>query len=330
MKISEIIPLFEQLKTKKVYVIGDFIIDHNRIVRAKRLSPEAPIPVVEPEIDEFRIGGAGNVAQNLKALGVGKVELVTVIGPSNYKQSLFDEPSKKLLGSSMLVFEAGRLTTIKERVLSRRPNQQIVRIDTQSNKPIKPKSAKLLINMIEASAIPDAIVFSDYAHGVCVPLVIKAAMSFATKNSIPTVVDSKAKDTLDKYIGATVAIPNLDEAKAILGIDETDEKKVAIQLREVLKLQAAAVTLGAKGVMLATIEGTKHYHVLNTNPQQEVVDVTGAGDTVAAIVAIGLILKLSYDDIFRLANVAAGVKVQKRGVATVSIQEIASAGLLYD
>jgi D-beta-D-heptose 7-phosphate kinase/D-beta-D-heptose 1-phosphate adenosyltransferase len=323
MKIAEMLALFEKLKTKKVCVVGDFIVDHNRIVRSKRLSPEAPIPIVEPEFEEFRLGGAGNVANNLRALGVGKVTIMTVIGPKNYKSDSFSPADQELLSSSGVVFEKGRLTTVKERVVTRR--QQIVRIDTQSNCPIKPKTVKALQGMIDQNiGTADAVVFSDYAHGVCVPAFIAAVEAVCFTKGIPMVVDSKAKDTAVKYVGTTIAIPNLDEAKFILRTEESDEHKVALSLLSALKLQAAAVTLGPKGIMLATAEGTKHYPALNCDSPQEVVDVTGAGDTVAAIVAIGLVLKFSYDDIFRLANVAAGVKVQKRGVATVTPQEIAA------
>ena len=320
MKISEIVPLLDKLKTKKICVIGDFMVDHNRIVRGKRLSPEAPIPIVEPESEEFRLGGAGNVANNLCALGVGKVMLLTVVGPKNYKPGVFSAVEQSILTSPGPIFEKTRLTTVKERIVTRR--QQIVRIDTQSHCQIKPKTIKAFLDMIDKQ-VPgsDAVVFS---HGVCICPIVLRVKAVCANEKIPTVVDSKAKDTMEKYVGTTVAIPNIDEARLILKTDETDWNKVAIALRTALQLQAAAVTLGPKGIMLATADGTKHYPALSCDSQQEVVDVTGAGDTVAAIMAVGLVLKLGYDDIVRLANVAAGVKVQKRGVATVTPQEIAA------
>ena len=323
MKISEIVPLLDKLKTKKICVVGDFMVDHNRIVRGKRLSPEAPIPIVEPEVEEFRLGGAGNVANNLCALGVGKVMLLTVVGPKNYKPGVFSAVEQGILTSPGPIFERTRLTTIKERIVTRR--QQIVRIDTQSHCQIKPKTIGAFLDMIDKNiAGTDAVVFSDYAHGVCIYPIVSHVKVACANGKIPTVVDSKAKDTMAKYVGTTIAIPNIDEARLILKTDETDWHKVAIALREALQLQAAAVTLGPKGILLATAEGTKHYPALSCDSQQEVVDVTGAGDTVAAIMAVGLVLKLGYDDIVRLANVAAGVKVQKRGVATVTPQEIAA------
>src|SRR3990172_2541570 len=129
MKPTEVLP-FDKLRTKKVCVVGDFMTDHNRIVSGKRLSPEAPIPIVEPDFEEFRLGGAGNVANNLRALGVGKIAIMTVIGSENYRPDNFAPMDRSLLGSSGVVFEESRLTTVKERIITRR--QQIVRIDTQS------------------------------------------------------------------------------------------------------------------------------------------------------------------------------------------------------
>jgi D-beta-D-heptose 7-phosphate kinase/D-beta-D-heptose 1-phosphate adenosyltransferase len=147
----------------------------------------------------------------------------------------------------------------------------------------------------------------------------------AISNNIPVIVDSKAKDTLNKYKGVTIALPNLDEARLITKLDEFDDEDIARFLLKNMKLKAAALTLGPHGILLATSDGCSHFPTLSGDPDHEVADVTGAGDTVAATVAAGLTLGMSYPEIMRLANITAGIKVQKRGVATATPSEIFNA-----
>jgi D-beta-D-heptose 7-phosphate kinase/D-beta-D-heptose 1-phosphate adenosyltransferase len=305
--------LFDKLKDKKICVVGDVMVDHYRLLSAKRVSPESPTIIFHPYSEEIKAGGAGNVATNLKVLGVRVVPLISVLGESEFLT--FPEPFFK-------VREPGRKTTIKERLITKR--QQILRIDTQSDVPITMDSAnKLLETCMGEIASADAIVFSDYAHGVMIPELVGPILERAIEKGVPTVVDSKARDTLTKYRGATIVLPNLDEAKMFTRLDDFDADAIARFILKNMHLKAAAITIGPKGIMLAEpgME-IRIFPPLNEDVEHEVVDVTGAGDTVAAVVACGLCVGMPYDRIMKLANVAAGVKVQKRGVAAITPAEI--------
>lgn len=305
--------LFGKLKDKNVCVVGDVMIDHYRLLAPKRVSPESPTIIFHPHSEETKAGGAGNVASNLKTLGV-MASLVSVIG-EGCESIRFPDPS-------VMVREKGRITTIKERLITKR--QQILRIDTQTERPITLESAHALLErcrgMIDCA---DAIIFSDYAHGVLIPELVSTILDGAIKSGKPTVVDSKAKDTLTKYRGATIILPNLDEAKFFTRLDDFEAEDIAKFILKNMRLQAVAITLGPKGILLAEPDREiRIFPPLNEDVEHEVVDVTGAGDTVAAVVACGLCVGMPYDRIMKLANVAAGVKVQKRGVAAITPAEI--------
>lgn len=321
MKISKksdrILSVFAKLPLKRICVVGDLIIDHYRIVSARKISPEAPVLVTQQEKEEYLPGGASNVVANLSAFGVGSVHLITVVGREN--QDVF---SKLILpGAPIVAIEADRLNTVKERIITRR--QQLLRIDRQSGKPIRKETAECLFKAsMEQLEAADAIVFSDYNHGVCIPDLVSPILNLAEARGIPTIVDSKSPDTMLKYRGATIALPNLDEARIITGLVEFDDEDVVKFLFRNMKLKAAAVTLGSRGILFCDPNGTKHYPPLHPDTEHEVTDVSGAGDTVAATVAMGLASGMDYDEILKLSNITAGVKVGKRGVATVSEKEI--------
>lgn len=319
--MANILDILSNLSAKNICVVGDVIIDKNRILKASRLSAEAPVVVFEQQVVEFRPGGAANVIENLKALGVGSVKLISVLGRMN----LTKEISDALPPHSIFGFEDDRLTTIKERICTIR--QQICRIDEQSSQPISEDTATVLLKAAKESLEgADAIIFSDYAHGVCISMLVSPILNLANRLGIPTIVDSKAKDSLLKYKGSTIALPNMDEARVMTKLDsDFEDEHVAKFLMKSMNLKAAAVTLGPRGILLCTPEGHKVYPPLQQNHEVEVVDVTGAGDTVAATVAAGLTLGMPYDKIMKLANVTAGIKVRKRGVATASPAEILEA-----
>ena len=306
---------FEGIKGKTICVVGDFIVDHYRTLTVKGVSPESPTLMFRPSKDEYRPGGAGNVCANLRAWGV-KSHVMTVIGDGHFPLE------HDGIG---MVCEKGRLTTTKERLLTRR--QQLMRVDIQSDREITRASAdELLRKALCFMEGTDAIVFSDYAHGVCVPNLIIPLMQKAISMGIPTVVDSKARDSLSKYFGCTIMLPNQKEARLIAGFgDEFEDEHVARFLLRKLRSKALGLTLGPDGIMLFT-EGKTHFPALNEDTDHEVTDVTGAGDTVSAIVAAGLVLGWPLAPIMKLANVAAGTKVQKMGVATPLPDEIVSEG----
>lgn len=318
-KTDKILSILAKLPLKRICVIGDLIVDHYRILSPKRLSPEAPVVIFEQDQENFLPGGAANVVANLTALNVGSVHLLSVCGSINPKAyDALNYRDSKLI----VVNEKDRLTTVKERIITRR--QQIARIDHQSDQPIKIKTAEAILKYgKEAIEEADAIVFSDYDHGVCIPELVRPIMEIAARNSAPVIVDSKAKDTILKYKGATIALPNMDEARLMTKLDDFEDEQVARFLMRTMNLKAAAITLGPRGIILATPDETRIFPPLHQDViEKEVVDVTGAGDTVAATVAIGLVSQMAYPEIMKLANITAGIKVQKRGVATVSEKEI--------
>ena len=307
---------FDQVATKKVFVVGDIIVDKYRFLAPQRLNPEAPTIIFKPSHEECRLGGAGNVMANLIALGA-KARLAAVVG-SDWEKFGHHFP---VLSDSVLV-QADRITTVKERLITDR--QQLLRIDIQSDHQIDGSVAdKLLDHANYAIADADVVVVSDYGHGTMIPELCAPLMDFCRRKNKPVIVDSKARDTIGKYRGATIVLPNADEAKLIAGLDEFDERDIASFLLRQMKLDAVGITLGSRGILLCTKDGQETFPVLKHD--DEVVDVTGAGDTVTAMVAACLSVGTRYNQAMQLANVAAGIKVRKRGVATVSAAEIMEA-----
>lgn len=318
------------LENKKFCVIGDLIVDHYRYLRATRLSPEAPVAIFKPVSEEWLPGGAANVANNLTAMGAD-VTLCSVVGPDWPGIRKHMKPQQ--YRENFVVDLEGRMTTIKERLVSK--SQQIARIDIQNDAEVSDKAADALVSVAKAAIeAADVIVFSDYDHGVMRGEAVVAMVVAAGDK--PTVVDTKAPNSIIKYRDCTIALPNHTEARVIADLaDDFDEEDVAKFILRTMRLRAIGLTLGPKGILLVTNEQHGTDMVRSnvkatlfpplTQKADEVVDVTGAGDTVTAAVAAGLALGMPYDETMRLANAAAGVVVMKRGVATASVEEIARA-----
>lgn len=300
---------------KKICVVGDVLVDHYRFLKPTRLSPEAPVVVFKPESEERRPGGAGNVTHNLEVLGA-QVRLYSVVGedwpkvcPDNWK-------------APHLCLDGGRTTTIKERLVTR--TQQIARIDTHCGTEASQKAREELAERAtEGIEWADVVVFSDYEHGVMAQEVVERLVAAASDK--PTIVDSKSKDTCWKYRGCTIALPNNIEARDMTSLHDFDDSTVGKYIFRHMKLQAVGLTLGSKGIMLFQSTGNPVVYPAIGNTDEEVVDVTGAGDTVTAMVAAGIALGMPYHHAIALANLAASIVVQKRGVATASIEELLEA-----
>lgn len=314
---NDIDAFIEGAKAKRILVVGDYILDKYRFMTPKSLSPEAPIVCFTPSYSENRDGGAGNVVRNLEALGA-ETYFLTATG---------DDLPLCLPGKFPFhVTPSGRLTVVKERILTHR--QQVARIDTPLQPTIDAKSSRVLVEAFFKMPKMDAIIFSDYDHGCLSAELVEPIMTEAKRVGIPTIVDSKAMDTISKYQECSIAIPNTAEASKILkigfsprkGTERSFEAMLAKSLRSALQAGAVALTLGPDGIFLDCASESIRYDAVNG--ENEVVDVTGAGDTVAAVVALGLALGLAYGSIMRMANIAAGVKVQKLGVATITASEM--------
>lgn len=309
------------LSNKTFLVVGDLIVDHYRIMSPSRVSPEAPVLIVSPQEEYCRAGGAANVASNLLALGARNVLLCSAVGPDYFSGAFagFEFP-----GTPRLVSCEGRRTTVKERVVTKR--QQLLRIDRQSAGYVPSATAQALSELALAElGGSDCLVLSDYGHGVMRPDLVARLVARANEAGVPTVVDSKAMDTVEKYRRAMVALPNHHEARKFTRKDSASDEELAKYLLAEMELDAVGLTVGSKGIVLAGGSlgpGETRVFPAVGDAESDVVDVTGAGDTVTAAVSAGMALGMPYDEAMRFANLAAGVAVRKKGVAAVGLDEI--------
>ena len=299
-----------------VLVVGDVMLDRYWQGPTSRISPEAPVPVVKVEGDEFRPGGAANVALNVAALGASTT-LVGLVGEDSEAQMLENRLATRGVSCAMVAVPGSRTIT-KLRILSK--HQQLIRLDFEDGFPACDGTG--IAQRFEAAlADKRAVVLSDYAKGVLrdAPTLI----ALARARGLPVIVDPKGADFL-RYRGATVLTPNQTEFETVVGRpnDESDLILRGERLRQELDLAALLITRSEKGMTL--IEHGQTPHSLPAHAR-EVYDVTGAGDTVVAVLASSLGAGLAMRDAVSLANIAAGVVVGKLGTATVSIEELAAA-----
>lgn len=309
--------LLDGFRGARVLVVGDVMLDVYMRGGATRISPEAPVPVVRVK-DEWRaLGGAANVAANLVALGAS-VMLVGLVGEDGAGRDLRSVADGLGIDGSGLVSEAGRPTTVKTRVLV--GHQQVARYDREQDDELARESVVALCGRVEAFAREaDAIALEDYDKGVLVPAVIEAALDVARRREIPVVVDPKARHFFD-YGGSTVFKPNHPELSAALRAPVLAEDAEWMQrTRRHLECDNLLVTLGGDGMALSTEAGD---HIRVPAVARSVYDVSGAGDTVTAVMAASLASGASVADGAVLATHAAGVEVGKAGVVTVSPEEI--------
>ena len=293
--------------------------------RVERVSPEAPIPVLHHQSERAMLGGAANVARNVVALG-GRAVLVGVVGCDAEGDLVADRLADDDGIDGRFVRVDGHPTTVKTRFVS--GIQQIMRLDVERRLEVDAATEEAIV----AATLPAldgaaALVLSDYAKGVLGPGVIARVIAAARARSIPVVVDPKTRDVA-RYAGATVLTPNASEGTMISGIDCAVAENVdaaAKAIRETADVDAVVLTRGAHGMTIwAPAEGTDRSLDIPT-VATEVFDVSGAGDTVVATLALALTAGASVSDAARLANAAAGIAVGKRGTAVVRAQELAKA-----
>lgn len=300
----------------RVLVAGDVMLDRYWQGPAARISPEAPVPVVKVEGDEYRAGGAGNVALNAAALGA-QATLVGLVG-ADAEASLLAERLQALGVRCAFARVPGSRTITKLRVLSR--HQQLIRLDFEDG--FAACDGNDIASRFEA-VLPDvdAVVLSDYAKGALREA--SALIGTARRRGLPVVVDPKGRD-FARYRGATLLTPNQSEFEAVVGpvTDDADLETKGERLRDDLGLAALLVTRSEKGM---TLLAKGHAPVHLPTRAREVYDVTGAGDTVVAVLAAALAAGESMRDAVALSNLAAGVVVGKLGTATVSPAELVAA-----
>jgi len=303
----------------RILVIGDLMLDEFVFGSVRRISPEAPVPVVEITGRRFAAGGAANVAANVAALK-RSVLLAGVTGvdePAARLRQLLDAIS---LDSSCILSDSARPTSCKTRIVA--AGQQIVRIDGESRDALS-ESVRAHLTEAATRALRDAnaCIISDYGKGVVSPDLVSALVAAAAPRSIPVLVDPKGHD-YSKYAGVTLITPNLKEAEfaAAQPINsDNDMFQAAGRIMRIAKCTALLITQGAAGMTLFR-SGRDPLH--SPSLAHQVFDVTGAGDTVVAMLAVAMAHGLAIDDAMLLANVAAGIVVEKPGTATVSLDEM--------
>lgn len=301
----------------RALVVGDLMLDEYISGTVERISPEAPVPVVRVDGDDWAVGGAANVAANVAALGA-VTDVVGVVGHDAGGERLLDALGGLGARTTGVVRSSARPTTVKTRVLARR--QQVVRFDREDDRDVPAEIAAGLVAAIEREA-PEChvLVLEDYNKGVLVPPVIDAVITAGRRLGIPTVVDPKRLRFFE-YGGVTVFKPNAKELADALGehLSPDDEAWMA-RIRDRLACDTLLLTLGEHGVALSS---RSDGYLRVPAVARGVYDVSGAGDTVIAVVAVALAAGATPVEAAILANHAAAVEVGKAGVATVTRQEI--------
>jgi len=316
------IEVLRQAAGRRVLCIGDVMLDRFVMGRTTRISPEGPHPVFEPEAERNIPGGAANVACNIAALGV-HCTLVGVAG----EDAEFEELSRALAEIPGLVpvlfADAERETTVKTRY--RVDGQTLLRVDRESAQPLSSSlEEKLIASVLKELGKSDALVISDYAKGLITDRVLSEVMAAARQAGIPVVVDPKAAD-FSRYKGASLLTPNLAETRRATALPLASDIEIADageQLRRDAMVDALLITRGAEGLTLVAGGNTNPVHI-PASPVRTLFDVIGAGDTVAAVMAIGLAAGTELECAARLANHAAGLVVAKRETAVVTTVELA-------
>ena len=321
--MSTLPDLIDRIAGRTVLVVGDLMVDHFVYGRVTRISPEAPVPVVQFEREDFRLGGAANVASNIVALG-GRASAAGIVGDDQHAAHLRSELARRAVVVDGVVTDPTRCTTRKLRVVTTR-NQQVARIDYESDTEVGGGvESQLVAQIAEQVCAADAVLISDYLKGVVSQAVARTCIEEATRRGIPVLIDPKVAH-IDYYRGATVVTPNHHEAEAValMRIRSDDEARTAAQrLRERTGCRSVLITRGEHGMWLLAPEGESSLAA----EAREVADVTGAGDTVIAALALGLAAGATLADSARLANRAAGIVVGKFGPATVSARELRAQG----
>ena len=312
--LAEIIDGFSKLR---VMVIGDLMVDAYTWGKVTRISPEAPVPVVNVVKRESRLGGAGNVVLNVASLGA-KPMVFSVIGDDATGAELLTILSQSGLSVDGIIQEAGRPTTVKERVIA--GSQQLIRVDSETEQAISSASEASLVAAVKAAISKvDVIIFEDYDKGVLSEGLIQEVMGLAKAAGIPTVVDPKKKNFF-AYQGATLFKPNLHELRDGLGLDASDLSALALpatvkKFKESQRFEGLFVTLSERGVYMdfRTEQVVLPAHI------RQIADVSGAGDTVISIAACALAAGASPAQIAELANLGGGLVCEFLGVVPIDV-----------
>jgi len=306
-----------QNQVPKILVVGDIMIDHYLWGSCERISPEAPVQVVNVGRESAVLGGAGNVINNLRALGA-QVDVISVVGGCEISDELKALLNDIGVNSNYLIKQKDRITSKKSRIIA--AQQQVVRYDRESKDAINQQSQDKLLSTYNSMLNGyDAVLLSDYGKGVLTPELTQALIQRANKLNIKVLIDPKGLD-YSKYRGAYLLTPNKKEASEATQITINNNESLAraiAQLKQVCELEVSLITLSEQGVAIFDNELRIHPTVA-----REVYDVTGAGDTVLASLGFALSCGYDIDQAVEFSNLAAGVVVGKIGSATATLDEI--------
>jgi D-beta-D-heptose 7-phosphate kinase/D-beta-D-heptose 1-phosphate adenosyltransferase len=305
-------------KNARILIIGDIMLDHYIYGNCNRISPEAPVPVVEITRESYTLGGAGNVLENLNALDC-HAGIIAVVGHDDHAAIIADKLIECGSNSDGLIKDSLRCTTVKTRVLS--SNHQMIRLDREVTEPVSREvineCSKLINQHIENCNV---VLLSDYNKGLLTIDLIGEVVALCNSVGIKTIVDPKGLD-FSKYQGVSIIKPNKKEASLATGIvikDNDSLERACIKIKETTGCEAVVVTMSEDGI---AIYENNELSIIPTKAMG-VVDVTGAGDTVIASIAIALASGYSLKEACDFANHAAAIVVSKVGSATATLQEI--------
>lgn len=314
-----------RLTSRKILVVGDLMLDTYTIGKARRISPEAPVAVIQVTSEENRPGGAGNVILNLRSLGAD-VALIARVGNDSSSEILRDALKQEKVDISGLFVQQGFSTPLKNRVIA--DNQQIVRVDYEQVIPLP----ELLEQQI-VDALPkllegvDAIAISDYGKGFLTRSLLSSIIEQAKSRNIPVITDPKGND-FTKYSGTTVIKPNLSEAYAAANmLPDASLDAAAHRLLQLVNAQTLMITRSEHGITTFQSNGERQDFPVKS---REIKDVTGAGDTVLATLTYAIANGLSIAEAVQLSNISAGIAIEHFGCARISLSELARRLLEFD
>jgi len=319
---TEFESLFNQFSDQKVLIIGDVMIDTYLWGSVGRVSPEAPVPIVSGVIEENRLGGAANVALNVKAMGAVPI-LCSVIGDDDRGKLFLELMGEQFLSDIGLVVDNHRVTTQKTRIIS--GNQHLLRVDEEMdiflNKRVQDQFLELISSLLESGGI-DAIIMQDYDKGVLTPRVISEVISASERVTVPVLVDPKFR-SFDLYKKVKLFKPNFKELVKGLDLDiknyEIDRLSEAVKTYQAKQdIETLLVTLSEQGVL--TSQNGEHVHLPAV--KRDITDVSGAGDTVIALAALCLVAGLAPAELAAISNLAGGQVCEKSGVIPVSSEKL--------
>jgi D-glycero-beta-D-manno-heptose-7-phosphate kinase len=316
---EKLIQVFDNFKEKKIAVIGDIMLDRYLWGSVNRISPEAPVPVVEVQQESNRFGGSSNVANNIKSLS-GYPFLIGVIGDDLDGKILIEMMNAKDMTTEGLVIDNSIPTTVKTRIIAH--NQHVVRIDKENKLPIPPDLEEKLIKILHDNIeIFDAIIIEDYNKGAITKHIIEETIKLSQIHNIPVTVDPKYNN-FSYFNGVKLFKPNKKEAEEILGIKIVDNGSVIDAMKllvDKLNCENVLLTRGEKGMALLEKNGDVTY--IRTRARQ-VADVSGAGDTVISTISMALVSGCSIKESAVIANFAAGLVCEEIGAVPINKESL--------